>query len=79
MTHLPRRPRREPQGERQRREHLRQLSAASLGWNFALSPMVGLGLGYLLDRLLGTTPWLAGVFFVLGVAAAFINLFRYIR
>lgn len=41
--------------------------------------MVGLGLGYLLDRLLGTTPWLAGVFFVLGVAAAFINLFRYIR
>ena len=34
------------------------------------------GLGIVLDRWLGTTPWLLIVFFVLGCAAGFLNVYR---
>lgn len=37
---------------------------------------VGAGLGYLLDRWLGTSPGLLIVFFVLGAAAGFLNVYR---
>jgi ATP synthase protein I len=56
---------------------LRSVSAlASAGWAFALSILIGLGAGYLLDRWLGTTPWLFFAGLVLGFAAAVTNLFR---
>ncbi len=37
---------------------------------------VGVGIGLLLDRWLGTAPWLFLVFFVLGAAAGFLNVYR---
>lgn len=37
---------------------------------------VGAGLGYLLDRWLGTTPWLFLLFFMLGLYVGFRNLLR---
>ncbi|MBI4968950.1 MAG: AtpZ/AtpI family protein [Rhodospirillales bacterium] len=37
---------------------------------------VGVGLGYLLDRWLGTKPWLMLVFFFLGAAAGVLNVWR---
>ncbi len=37
---------------------------------------VGAGIGVLLDSWLGTRPWLLIVFFVLGTAAGFLNLYR---
>ncbi len=37
---------------------------------------VGIGIGYLLDRWLGTWPWLFLVFFVLGSLAGIGNVYR---
>lgn len=38
--------------------------------------IVGGGLGLLLDRWLGTAPWLMVLFFLLGAAAGFLNVYR---
>jgi len=38
---------------------------------------VGIFLGWLLDRLLGTAPWLLLVFSLLGVVAAFKSIFDF--
>ena len=48
----------------------------TLGITFPLAIAVGYGLGWWLDRELGTYPWLTIVLTGLGVAAAFIQLFR---
>ena len=37
---------------------------------------VGVGLGWLLDTWLGTAPWLLLVFFCIGAAAGFLNVYR---
>jgi F0F1-type ATP synthase assembly protein I len=64
----PRRPRR---GKYQK---LAELS--SLGLVLPSSIAVGMVLGYLLDRLFGTHPWLLGAFTVLGIASGLLNLVR---
>ncbi len=59
---------------------LRQLvrySAIGLEMGFAVA--IGGVMGYLLDRWLGTQPWLTLVFFILGVVAAFRSLFRLVK
>jgi len=38
--------------------------------------LVGAGLGWLLDRWLGTTPWGLIVFLLLGFAAGVLNVMR---
>jgi ATP synthase protein I len=38
--------------------------------------VVGIGLGWFLDRWLGTWPWLFLVFFVLGSVAGVLNVYR---
>ena len=38
--------------------------------------VVGIGIGFWLDRWLGTWPWLFLVFFVLGSAAGVMNVYR---
>ena len=38
--------------------------------------VVGIVIGVLLDRWLGTTPWLLIVFFIFGGAAGVLNVFR---
>jgi ATP synthase protein I len=38
--------------------------------------IVGILIGYLLDRWLGTWPWLFLVFFVVGSAAGILNVYR---
>jgi len=40
---------------------------------------VGIFLGWLLDRLLGTTPWLLLVFSFMGVGAAFKSIFDFAK
>lgn len=41
--------------------------------------VVGVGIGLLLDRWLGTKPWLFLLFFVAGAAAGVMNIFRLFR
>jgi ATP synthase protein I len=47
-----------------------------IGIQLAVSTIVGTGIGYLLDRWLGTEPWLLVLFFILGTVAGFREMFR---
>ena len=59
---------------------LKQLGTLStLGIAFAAAIAFGTGIGYLLDRWLDTLPWLTIIFFFLGVAAGYLNIFREIK
>jgi F0F1-type ATP synthase assembly protein I len=66
-----------------RKEFMRLLADFStIGITMASSVFIGFGIGYLLDqKVFGgrTTPWFMFVFLGLGIAAAFINLFRLAR
>lgn len=66
--------------DKPRRLDLRRLSElASLGLVLPSSIAVGLFFGYLLDRWLGTDPWLLLVFTVLGVVSGLLSLYRALR
>lgn len=41
--------------------------------------LVGAGLGFLLDRYLGTQPWFLIFFLFLGGAAGFLNVYRFVK
>jgi len=49
---------------------------SSLGLVLPSSIAVGMVIGYLLDRLFGTHPWLLGTFTVLGIASGLLSLVR---
>lgn len=48
--------------------------ASAIGLHMVSGVVMGCALGWLLDHLLGTRPWLLALFFVLGVAAGFRNV-----
>jgi len=53
---------------------------SSLGFQVALSIVIGLALGVYLDRqVFGTTPWLTLIGLALGIAAAYRNIGLAIR
>ena len=56
---------------------LRQLARLStIGISLVAATAIGLLIGYGLDWLFGTKPWLTMVFVLFGIAAGFLNLFR---
>lgn len=58
------------------RETRRMVDAYSLAWLFPLSIGAGFIIGWGLDKLFHTWPWLTAIFSALGVVAAFVQLFR---
>lgn len=48
----------------------------SLGIDLVANTLVGLVIGYLLDRWLGTMPWLMIAGLILGAAAGFFTIYR---
>lgn len=59
---------------------LKQLfEASTVGIQLVLSTFVGFGMGYFLDKFLGTSPWLTIVFLLLGIFAGFRELLRVAR
>jgi ATP synthase protein I len=50
----------------------------SLGIEMAAAVLIGTLMGYWADKWLGTQPWILIVGFILGAAAGFRNLFRFI-
>lgn len=61
----------------QRKINFRKLAAlSSLGLMLPSSIAVGLFMGYFLDKLFGTHPWMLSIFTLLGVASGFLSLFR---
>jgi ATP synthase protein I len=71
---------RQSAGTRARDEEEAERSGLGFAWRIGLelvsALIVGVGIGYLLDRWLGTKPWLLILFFVLGSAAGLLNVFR---
>jgi ATP synthase protein I len=61
-----------PRGAPYRR--LAELS--SLGLMLPSSIAVGLAIGYIHDKLLGTHPWFLAIFTLLGIASGFLSLVR---
>jgi ATP synthase protein I len=60
-----------------RRPDFRKLAVlSSLGLMLPSSIAVGLFMGYLLDKLLGTHPWMLIVFTLFGVASGLLSLLR---
>lgn len=53
--------------------------AMRVGVELVAALAVGVGIGLLLDRWLGTAPWLLLLFFVLGSAAGILNVFRLVQ
>ncbi|MGK2285717.1 AtpZ/AtpI family protein [Pedomonas sp. V897] len=47
-----------------------------MGVELVAAVLVGAGMGWLLDRWFGTSPWLLILFFLFGVAAGFRNVQR---
>ena len=47
-----------------------------IGVELVAALIVGGGIGFMLDRWLGTGPWLQVVFFLLGAAAGLVNVYR---
>jgi ATP synthase protein I len=55
----------------------RQMARLStIGVAMVAATAIGLAIGYGLDRLLSTSPWLTLLFTLFGIAAGFLNLFR---
>jgi F0F1-type ATP synthase assembly protein I len=50
--------------------------AATLGFVFPFATGIGFLIGYWLDPVFHTSPWLKIIFTTLGIAAGFVQLFR---
>lgn len=50
--------------------------ASRVGVELTAALVVGVGIGLLLDDWLDTRPWMMIVFFILGAAAGFMNIYR---
>lgn len=56
---------------------LKQLiEASSVGIHLVVSTFVGLAIGYGLDKLFGTSPYLTFIFLIIGIIAGFRELIR---
>ena len=64
----------------QRNEFARALAVLSqIGITIIVCVAVGIFLGWFLDRLLGTSPWLLLVFTLFGIVAAFKSIFEFAK
>lgn len=55
------------------------LQASTVGLNLVFSTFIGLAIGYGLDSLFNTSPWLMIIFLILGIIAGFRELFKIAR
>lgn len=55
------------------------LKASLIGIHLVTTSVLGLALGYFLDKWLETTPWLTMALFLLGVVAGFKNMFHEVK
>jgi ATP synthase protein I len=66
--------------KRETRRYIRELAYySSLGFQVALSIVIGLAIGVYLDRKFDFYPWLTLIFLGLGVAAGFRNIWLAVK
>jgi ATP synthase protein I len=70
-------PRQDPKDQDEFRKGLS--FAARVGTELVVATMVGVFLGYLLDRFFGTKPWLMVVGVVIGAIAGMRNVYRSVQ
>jgi ATP synthase protein I len=62
------------------RKYFRQLAmASSIGMQLVFAIFIGLAIGVWLDTMFGTRPLFSLVFMVMGIAAGFLNYYRFAR
>ncbi len=52
---------------------------STLGLEMGLAVAVGVGIGYYLDKWLGTRPWFLIIFLFFGIVAGFRSLYRALK
>ncbi len=66
--------------EEKDRKLIRMIGVLStVGLTMVFATMIGLFLGLWLDKMLGTSPWMAALFLLIGIFAGFRNLFTYVK
>lgn len=55
------------------------LNASSVGLEMGLAVIIGLAVGFYMDRWLGTEPWLMLAWLVIGLAAGFRGVLRAVK
>jgi ATP synthase protein I len=61
------------------RNNLRRLELSAMGLYLLVALALGVGIGYYLDRWLGTAPWFLVIFILAGLFAGFRNMYRLLR
>ncbi len=62
---------------KKKNKHFESLGLASMmGIHLVSGVIVGMGMGYYLDKVFGTKPWLMLLFLVFGIVAGYKNMFR---
>ncbi|WP_457640043.1 AtpZ/AtpI family protein [Persephonella sp.] len=62
--------------KKEKKGFIQYLSIGTIGLHLVSGIVVGVLLGYFLDRYFGTSPWLTIIFFFFGVAAGFRNMYK---
>lgn len=66
--------------EEKDRKLIRMIGVLStVGLTMVFATVIGLFVGLKLDAWLGTSPWLTGLFLLLGIIAGFRNLFIHVK
>jgi ATP synthase protein I len=55
------------------------IDASSVGIQLVVSTFAGLAIGYGLDHLFGTSPWLTFIFLIIGIISGFRELLKIAR
>ena len=53
--------------------------ATRIGVELVVATLIGAGIGYFADRYFHTSPWLLVVGVLVGSAAGFLNIFRFVQ
>ncbi len=68
-----------PQPDGGKNEYRQYLSYAALGIEMGVALAIGMLIGWYLDHLFGTRPWLVIIFSLFGIAAGFRNIIQLAR
>lgn len=55
------------------------INASTIGMAFVSSIFIGTGMGYFLDKYLGTKPYLLFFFMIMGIISGFRNAFYFLK